>query len=172
MSEPTRNPKAEGRSPKEGRRPKSESEFAKRDPGVDLRFFSWGEEQDGDPLLLREDGSGADHPLQALDERTVRFGEAIIRFAKTIPQSPVNDRLISQLIGAGTSVGANYCEADDSVSGKEFKLKIGTCRKESKEAMFFLRMTATSEPSLAPEARRLWREARELNLIFGAIWRK
>jgi four helix bundle protein len=172
MSEPIRNPKAEDRNPKEGRRPKSEADFAKPDPDIDSKFFSWGNEQDGGPLLLREDGSGGDHPLQALGERTVRFGEAIIRFAKTIPQSPVNDRLISQLIGAGTSVGANYCEADDSVSGKEFKQKIGTCRKESKETMFFLRMIATSEPSLSSEARVLWREAKEPNLIFGAIWRK
>jgi len=76
------------------------------------------------------------------------------------------------LVGAGTSVGANYCEADDSVSGKEFKQKIGTCRKESKETMFFLRMIANAEPTLADEARTLWREAKELNLIFGAIWRK
>ena len=172
MSEPMRNPKTEGRNPKEGRRPKSESDFAKLDPDFDSKFFSWGDEQDGGPLRMREDGSGADRPLQALDERTVRFGEAIIRFAKEIPQSPVTDRLISQLIGAGTSVGANYCEADDSVSGKEFKLKIGTCRKESKEAMFFLRMIATAEPSLSSEARVLWREAKELNLVFGAIWRK
>ncbi|HVM46382.1 MAG TPA: four helix bundle protein [Candidatus Acidoferrum sp.] len=105
-------------------------------------------------------------------ERTARFGEAIVRFAKKIPRNPGNDRLIGQLVGAGTSVGANYCEADDSVSGKEFKQKIGTCRKESKETMFFLRMIAAAEEDLAAEARLLWREAKELNLIFGAIWRK
>ncbi len=85
---------------------------------------------------------------------------------------PVNNRLIDQLVGAGTSVGANYCEADDAVSGKDFKQRIGTCRKESKETMFFLRMVAAAEESLAAEARVLWREAKELNLIFGAIWRK
>jgi four helix bundle protein len=105
-------------------------------------------------------------------ERTALFGEAIIRFGKRIPCGPVNDRLIAQLVGAGTSIGANYCEADDAVSGKDFKHKIGTCRKESKETMFFLRMVAASESSLAEEARALWREAKELNLIFGAIWRK
>jgi hypothetical protein len=49
---------------------------------------------------------------------------------------------------------------------------IGTCRKESKETMLFLQLIAAAEESLAPEARRLWREAKELNLIFGAIWRK
>jgi four helix bundle protein len=84
----------------------------------------------------------------------------------------VNNRLIEQLVGAGTSVGANYCEADDAVSGKEFKQRIGICRKESKETMFFLRMVAAAEEELAGEARALWREAKELNLIFGAIWRK
>jgi hypothetical protein len=53
-----------------------------------------------------------------------------------------------------------------------FKQRIGTSRKESKETMFFLRMVAAAEESLATEARALWREAKELNLIFGAIWRK
>jgi four helix bundle protein len=75
-------------------------------------------------------------------------------------------------VGAGTSVAANYCEADDAVSGKEVKQKIGYSRKESKETMIFLRFVAKADPNLAAEARILWREARELNLIFGAIWRK
>src|SRR2546422_950791 len=81
-------------------------------------------------------------------------------------------RLIEQLVGAGTSVSANYCEADDGVSRKDFKNKIGTCRKEARETKFFLRMVATAEPSLQPEARNLWQEAKELHLIFSKIWRK
>jgi four helix bundle protein len=76
------------------------------------------------------------------------------------------------LVGAGTSVGANYAEAQDAVSRKDFRNRVGTSRKESKETMFFLRMVAVADESLAPEARRLWREARELNRIFGSIWRK
>ena len=108
-----------------------------------------------------------------LEERTALFGEAIIRFAKKIPQNPVNKRLIDQLgVGAGTSVGANYCEADDGVSKKDFKAKIGTCKKEARETKFFLRMVASAEPDLKPEARPLWQEAKELHLIFCAIWRK
>ena len=55
-----------------------------------------------------------------LEERTARFGEAVIDFAKTIPQNPVSNLLISQLVGAGTSVRANYVEADDSVSKRIF----------------------------------------------------
>ena len=66
-----------------------------------------------------------------LEERTARFGEAIIDFARTIPQDAVTNRIINQLVGAGTSVGANYVEADDAVSKKEFLKSIGTCKKES-----------------------------------------
>src|SRR5258707_1856721 len=54
-----------------------------------------------------------------LEERTARFGEAIIDFAKTIPQSAVTSRSISQIVGAGTGVASNYLEADDAVSQKQ-----------------------------------------------------
>lgn len=106
-----------------------------------------------------------------LEERTSKFGEAIIRFAKKIPRSPGNDRIIGQLVGCGTSVGANYCEADEAVSKREFSVKIATCKKEARETKFFLRMTATAEPGLKDEARELWQEARELHLIFSQIYR-
>jgi len=123
-------------------------------------------------MLLKDDAPPIGRSPRDLGERTAQFGESIIAFAKRIPRNPVNDRLIDQLVGAGTSVGANFSEADNSVSGKDFKNKIGTCRKESKETMFFLRVIAKAEEDMVVEARRLWREAKELNLIFGAIWRK
>jgi four helix bundle protein len=107
-----------------------------------------------------------------LEERTAVFGEAVVRFAKTIPKNPVTAPLISQLVRAGTSVGANYCEADDAVSKKDFKNKIGTCRKEARETKLWFRMIAAAEPELKSEARKLWQEAKELHLIFAAIWRK
>ena len=53
-----------------------------------------------------------------LEERTARFGETVIDFAKAISQSAVTNRIINQLVGAGTSVGANYVEADDAISKK------------------------------------------------------
>jgi four helix bundle protein len=90
-----------------------------------------------------------------LEERTARFGEAVIDFAKRIPQGPTTDRIISQLIGAGTSVGANYVEADDSVSKKEFLKCVGTCKKEARETKHFLRMAVRAVPKLRPEAREL-----------------
>src|SRR5882724_2206024 len=55
------------------------------------------------------------HPFD-LQERTAVFGEAIVGFAKKIPRSPANERLIGQLVGCGTSIGANYCEANERVS--------------------------------------------------------
>jgi four helix bundle protein len=111
------------------------------------------------------------HPFD-LEERTALFGEALIRFCKKIPRSPENNRLIDQLIGCGTSVGANYCEANEGVSKKDFKHSIGRCVKEAKETKFFLRMIAASEPALVTDARNLYREAKELHLIFASIYRK
>src|SRR5436190_12357902 len=109
-----------------------------------------------------------------LEDPTARFGEAIIEFAKTIPQNPVTNRIISQLVGAGTSVGANYVEADDAVS-KPRKLSglksIGTCRKEARETKHFLRMIVRAMPKLKPRTRTLWLEAKERHLIFSKIWR-
>jgi four helix bundle protein len=107
-----------------------------------------------------------------LEERTALFGEVIVKFAKKILINPVTAELIGQLVRAGTSIGSNYCEADDGESKKDFRHKIGICRKESKETKYWLRMIGTAEPTLCDEARVLWQEAKELNLIFGAIRRK
>lgn len=106
-----------------------------------------------------------------LEERTARFGEMIIEFAKKVPKNVVTIPLIGQLVKAGTSVGANYCEADDAESKKDFMHKIGICKKESRESKHWLRMIAKAVPSLKEEASILWREAQELNLIFGSIRR-
>jgi four helix bundle protein len=127
-----------------------------------------------EPWHLNEVGKGQNagrHEFD-LEERTARFGEAIIRFCKKIPRVTENNRLISQLVGCGTSVGANYCEANEGVSKKDFRNTIGRCVKEAKETRYFLRMIAASEPSLADEARTLYREAKELHMIFASIYRK
>ena len=105
-----------------------------------------------------------------LEERTALFGESVITFARRVPVNPVTS-LIPQLVRAATSVGANYCEADDADSKKDFKFKIGLCRRESRETKHWLRMIVAAEPTLRDDARKLWQEAKELNLIFGAIRR-
>src|SRR3954465_9401450 len=107
-----------------------------------------------------------------LEERTARFGEAVIAFAKTVPVTSVTSPLIPQLVRAATSVGANYVEADDADSKKDFRFKIGLCRREAKETKHWLRMIVVAEPRLREAARRLWQEAKELNLIFSAIRRR
>jgi four helix bundle protein len=124
---------------------------------------------DGNGLLVREEPD--EKRVYDLEERTARFGEAVIDFAKTIPQNPVTNRIIGQLVGAATSVGANYAEADDAVSKKEFLKNIGTCRKEARETKHFLRMVVRAVPESKPQARALWAEARELHLIFSKIRR-
>jgi four helix bundle protein len=67
---------------------------------------------------------------------------------------------------------ANYCEADDAVSKKEFRLKIATCKKEARETKHWLRMLVAADDSIKEEARRHWQQAKALHLIFAAIWRK
>ena len=134
----------------------------------------WGDETAAEPMVLRDEprqSSDRRHPFD-LEARTACFGEPIVRFSKRIPCDPTNNRLIDQLVGAGTSIGANYCEADERVSQKDFRFAISRCVKEAKETKFFLRMVAASEPGLADDARRLYREAKELHLIFAAIYRK
>ncbi len=107
-----------------------------------------------------------------LEERTAKFGENIIKFAKKIPKNVINISITSQLVRAGTSVGANYCEADCAESKKDFIHKLGICKKESKESKHWLRMVSTASPELKSEARVFWREANELNLIFSSIINK
>src|SRR5437763_4161643 len=124
---------------------------------------------DGETTGMREEPD--ETRVYDLEERTARSGESVIDFAKTIPQDAVTNRLIGQLVGAATSVGANYVEADDAVSKKEFLKNIGTCRKEARETKHFLRMVVRAVPDLKPQARLLWIEARELHLIFSKIRR-
>ena len=107
-----------------------------------------------------------------LEERTARFGEAIIAMVKRIPKNAVTIPLISQLVRAATSIGANYCEADDAVSKKDFRYRISICKKEARESKYWLRMVAAAEEGAKQEARRHWQEAKELHLIFASIWRK
>lgn len=105
-----------------------------------------------------------------LEERTAKFGAAIISLAKKILETVVTKPIISQLIRAGTSIGANYCEADDAESKKDFRHKIGICKKEARETKYWLRMLAIAYPTVMHECKTLWQEAKELNLIFNAIF--
>jgi hypothetical protein len=104
-----------------------------------------------------------------LEERTGRFGEMIIEFVKTLERNEINRPLIGQLVEAGTSVGANYMEADGAESKKDFRHKIAICKKEAKETKHWLRMIRKANPHKAGECQKLWQEAHELTLIFSSI---
>lgn len=104
-----------------------------------------------------------------LKERTSKFGKKIVTFARNIPQSPVTTSIIIQLVKSGTSVGANYCEADDAESRTDFKHKISICKKEARECKYWLNIVGVAIPKLKKEADLLAQEAKELNLIFNAI---
>jgi four helix bundle protein len=106
-----------------------------------------------------------------LEERTAKFGEAVIGFAKKVPVNLVTEPLISQVVRSATSVGANFCEADDAGSKKEFRYRISLCKREARETKHWLRTIAAAAPEVCEEARSHWREAKELHLIFAAIHR-
>jgi len=104
-----------------------------------------------------------------LEERTAKFGERVIEFCQSIRQDAVVKPLISQLVRSGTSVGANYMEANSASSKKDFTNKIFICKKECQETKHWFRMVAKSTPDRMEDIRKLWQEAQELTLIFGKI---
>jgi four helix bundle protein len=129
---------------------------------------------------MTNDGSGAvtetvDPPTRDrkydLEERTAVFAERVIDFAVEVERNPVTLPLITQLVRAATSIGANYCEADDAESKKDFRHKIGLCRKEARETKYWCRMIARAAPNSKQLAKPLWKEAKELHLIFCKIRR-
>jgi four helix bundle protein len=113
---------------------------------------------------------GGNEPKYDLEERTAVFSENVIDFALMIKRNPVTSPLISQLVSAATSIGANYCEANNAESKRDFRHKIGICRKEALETKYWFRMIARAAPDCKIPARPLWQEAKELNLIFSKIW--
>ncbi len=107
-----------------------------------------------------------------LEERTAKLAENIIRLCKKIKITIINRDIISQLIKSATSIAANYCEADDAESKKDFRHKIGICKKESRETKHWLRMLAVSNYELKDNIKTLWLESKEINLIFNSIYIK
>lgn len=76
------------------------------------------------------------------------------------------------MVACGTAIGSNYNESDCAESNKDFIHKISISNKEAKEIRYFLRIIAKAAPEKSKEARRLWKEAHELNLIFTTIIKK
>lgn len=104
-----------------------------------------------------------------LGKRTIKFGEDIIILCKSFKLDNINKPVINQLIRSGTSVGANYYEANNASSKKDFRNKIFICKKEAQETKYWLQMLDKCNPERKEEARRLWKECQELTMIFQKI---
>src|SRR3989339_748592 len=100
-----------------------------------------------------------------LEERTAKFSEELIKFCKNIKEDNIRKPIINQLVRSGTSVGANYCEANNASSRKDFQNKIFICKKEAQETKYWLRTLAKALPKEKEELKNIWKEAQELTLI-------
>lgn len=107
-----------------------------------------------------------------LEDRTIKFAEDIVNYAKNFKINPFNSSIISQLIRAGTSVGANYSEANECVSKKDFCHKISLAKKEAKETMYWLKIMRNNDLENKHINHQLSQESHELVLIFSAILKK
>jgi four helix bundle protein len=112
-------------------------------------------------------------PIYDLEERTYQFAKAVRLFVKTLPKTIANIEDGKQVIKASGSVGANYIEANESLSKKDFKMRIKICRKEAKESAYWLRLiNETNSLNNANDAKSLMQEANELKKIFSSILEK
>lgn len=109
-----------------------------------------------------------------LEDRTERFARDAREFVRRIPPTFLNIDDIRQYLRSSGSIGANYIEANGALGKKDFLMKIRTCKKESRESAYWLRMleVATREhPEWEKERQRLHNEVQQLEHIFGAILR-
>lgn len=108
-------------------------------------------------------------PKYDLENRTLKFAKDCIDLCKSLHRDIANVELISQLVRSSSSVGANYREANDSLTKKDFHHKIGICRREAKESKYWLELLSHANPKSLDIASRLIDEALQLVRIFAAI---
>ena len=112
-------------------------------------------------------------PVYDLQERTFQFAKAVRLFVKTLPNTLANVEDGKQLIKASGSVGVNYREANESLSKKDFLMRIKISRKEAKESSYWLKLIAeTNALKNNEEAQRFLQESTELKKIFSLILEK
>jgi four helix bundle protein len=108
-----------------------------------------------------------------LEERTFEFAKRVRKFVRALSKTVANIEDGKQLIRSSGSVGANYIEANESFSKKDFVLRAKICRKEVKESRYWLNLVDSSNDNLLEKERKeLVQEATELMNIFGSIIRK
>ena len=107
-----------------------------------------------------------------LEERTFKFARNAVRLCKGLPKTVIEGEIAKQLVRAATSVGANYIEANEALSKKDFLMRIKICRKEAKESGYWLRLIGVSNSNLKNQQEMLLKESIELTKIFGSILTK
>ena len=108
-----------------------------------------------------------------LEDRTFTFAKNVRTFVKKLRKTIANVEDAKQLIKSSGSVGANYIEANEALSKKDFVMRIKICRKEAKESRYWLKLIDTNgEPEQENDRKDLVQESRELMNIFGAILTK
>jgi four helix bundle protein len=108
-----------------------------------------------------------------LEDRTLAFAKDVRRFVKGLGKTASNIEDGRQLIRSSGSVGANYIEANEALSKKDFLMRIKICRKEAKESCYWLNLVdINNNPSIEDTRKALAEEATELMNIFGAILRR
>ena len=111
-------------------------------------------------------------PVYDLEERTFIFAKDVRLFVKTLPYSIANEEDGRQLIKASGSVGANYREANESLSKKDFLMRVKISRKEAKESGYWLRLIHETNSINNKEALKLYKESIELKKILSSIIEK
>ncbi len=104
-----------------------------------------------------------------LEERTLKYGISVIRLVSILAKNTVNLTLSAQVTRSGTSMGANYREANETETKKDFKFRIRICRKEGKETIYWLNLILEANPDLKEKILPLIDEATQLVKIFAAI---
>jgi four helix bundle protein len=112
-------------------------------------------------------------PVFDLEERTFQFAKAVRLFVKTLPKTITNIEDAKQIVKASGSVGSNYREANESLSKKDFLMRMKISRKEAKESAYWLRLIhETNNLNNTGDAQNLIQEAIELKKIFSSIIEK
>jgi|SRR3989344_1625393 len=107
-----------------------------------------------------------------LEDRTLEYGKRIIHLCRSLSKDSINNSICSQLIRSGTSLGANYREANETATKKDFAYRMRICRKEAKETVYWLQLVIEANPSLEKRISPLLKETIELIKIFAAIIEK
>jgi len=107
-----------------------------------------------------------------LEERTLRFAKEVIEFVNILPKTMANIEIMKQIIRSSGSVGANYIEANEALSKKDFTMRVKICRKEAKESRYWLRLIEVRGQDAEKRRQPLISEATELMKIFGSIVEK